>query len=39
LTLAIDYVANDVASSRVVSPLGDRGNSGDRILARAALAF
>ena len=39
LTLAVDYVATDVDSSRVVSPLGDRGNSGDRILARAALAF
>ncbi len=39
LTLALDYVGSDVAQARIMSPLGDRRHSGDRILGRARLSF
>ncbi|MEN2746204.1 TorF family putative porin [Sphingomonas sp. T9W2] len=39
LTLALDYVGTDLAEGRPVSAIGDRGNSGDRVLARARFAF
>ncbi|PXA93753.1 hypothetical protein DMC47_21685 [Nostoc sp. 3335mG] len=39
LTLAIDYVGTDLAEGRLVGAIGDRRNSGDRVIARARLAF
>lgn len=39
LTLAFDYVGTDLAEGRAVRTIGDRGNSGDRVLARARVAF
>lgn len=39
LTLAVDYVGNDIDAQRIVSPLGDRANSGDRILGRVRIDF
>lgn len=39
LTLALDYVGTDLADGRAVGAIGDRRNSGDRVLARARFAF
>ena len=38
-TLAVDYVGNDIDAQRIVSPLGDRANSGDRIVGRVRVDF
>ncbi len=39
LTIAVDYVGNDIDSRRNVPPLSDRKNSGDRILGRVRVDF
>lgn len=39
LTLAVDYVGTDLNDDRVVSAIGDRRNSGDRILGRVRFGF
>ncbi len=39
LTLAVDYVGTDLSDDRPVAMIGDRRNSGDRVLARARFAF
>lgn len=39
LTLALDYVGTDLNADRPARAIGDRGNSGDRVLARARVAF
>lgn len=39
VTLAIDYVGNDIDRRRASSPYADPGHIGDRLVARARLSF
>lgn len=38
-TATVEYVGNDIDRSRVLSPLADRGELGDRIVGRVRIAF
>lgn len=39
MTLALDFVGTDLADNRPTRAIGDRRHSGDRVLARARIAF